>query len=279
MKKTVDIKSSKSGIVMVLDEKIEYEKLKEDIIEKLKSSSKFLKDAETVLGFEGRKLSDKEIKEILDIISDNTELNVVYVESEEKAKNAEYIKKIDENIKAIEEKKKKALEEEYKKKKEELIKEQEEKIADIKEKLKVQLTEEITEKLKKEEEERIANMPSMFYKGSLRSGQELEMETSVIIIGDVNPGATVSSKSNVVVLGTLFGNVHAGCDGNEDAFVIALAMKPNQIRIGSKIARSSDSGNANVKDRYDYMPQIAYVEEDAIYIETLNRAVVKELKV
>ena len=41
------------------------------------------------------------------------------------------------------------------------------------------------------------------YKGTLRSGQVLESETSIIILGDVNPGATVVSKGNVVVLGTL----------------------------------------------------------------------------
>ncbi|MCI9384426.1 MAG: septum site-determining protein MinC, partial [Lachnospiraceae bacterium] len=33
-----------------------------------------------------------------------------------------------------------------------------------------------------------------FYKGTLRSGQVLESETSVIILGDVNPGARVISK-------------------------------------------------------------------------------------
>ena len=56
-----------------------------------------------------------------------------------------------------------------------------------------------------------------FYKGTLRSGQVLESETSIIILGDVNPGATIVSKGNVVVLGSLKGTIHAGAVGNEDA--------------------------------------------------------------
>ncbi|MEI3190241.1 MAG: septum site-determining protein MinC [Lachnospiraceae bacterium] len=36
-----------------------------------------------------------------------------------------------------------------------------------------------------------------------------------MILGDVNPGATVVSKGNVVVLGALKGTIHAGAAGNE----------------------------------------------------------------
>ena len=79
-----------------------------------------------------------------------------------------------------------------------------------------------------------------FYKGTLRSGQVLESETSIIILGDVNPGARVISKGNVVVLGAMKGNAFVGAAGNESAFVAALSMDPMQIRIGDVIARSSD---------------------------------------
>ena len=80
-----------------------------------------------------------------------------------------------------------------------------------------------------------------FYKGTLRSGQVLESETSIIILGDVNPGATVVSKGNVVVLGTLKGSIYVGAGGNENTFVAALSMDPMQIRIADYIARNSDS--------------------------------------
>ena len=35
----------------------------------------------------------------------------------------------------------------------------------------------------------------------------------------------------VIVLGSLKGNIFAGVDGNENAFVVALEMSPMQIKI------------------------------------------------
>ena len=46
-----------------------------------------------------------------------------------------------------------------------------------------------------------------FFKGNLRSGQVLDVETSIIILGDVKAGAKVVSKGNVIILGSLKGNV------------------------------------------------------------------------
>ena len=70
-----------------------------------------------------------------------------------------------------------------------------------------------------------------FYRGTLRSGQVLETETSVVILGDVNPGAQVISKGNIVILGCCMGNIYAGASGNAGCFAAALTMKPMQVRI------------------------------------------------
>lgn len=78
-----------------------------------------------------------------------------------------------------------------------------------------------------------------FYRGTLRSGQSLESDASVVVVGDVNPGASVCAKGNVVVLGCAKGYLSAGCDGDDHAFVAALDMQPMQIRIGKHIARSA----------------------------------------
>ena len=61
----------------------------------------------------------------------------------------------------------------------------------------------------------------MFYKGTLRSGQVFESDGSVVVLGDVNPGGKVVAKGSVIVLGSLKGNIFAGVDGNENAFVVA----------------------------------------------------------
>lgn len=112
-----------------------------------------------------------------------------------------------------------------------------------------------------------------FYKGTLRNGQVLEAETSLIILGDVNPGATVYSAGNVIVLGTLAGSVYAGGKGTEAAFVVALDMNPMQIRIGDVIARGADRRSRREKPE----PKIAFVEDGNIYIEKISRDVLNDL--
>lgn len=112
-----------------------------------------------------------------------------------------------------------------------------------------------------------------FYKGTLRSGQVIECESSLIVLGDVNPGAKIIAKGNIVVLGSLKGNAYAGATGDENAFVAALDMDPVQIKIGNIIGRSADKGPLSaIKNRRKTLePQIAVVSEDAILIEPITR--------
>lgn len=86
-------------------------------------------------------------------------------------------------------------------------------------------------------EQTLASIPEpdgQFYRGTLQRRQVLESETSVIIIGDVEEGATVAAKGNVVVIGTIYGSVQAGASGNPESFIAALDMEPTRLRIGDK---------------------------------------------
>lgn len=113
-----------------------------------------------------------------------------------------------------------------------------------------------------------------FFKGNLRSGQVMEFETSIIILGDINAGAQVVSTGNVIILGALNGIVFAGASGKEDSFVVALKMNPVQLRIGDIIARSSDEKSEPPKE-----PQIAYVEDGRIYVDTLSRKTLTDIHI
>ena len=48
-----------------------------------------------------------------------------------------------------------------------------------------------------------------FYRGTLGKRQVLESDTSIVILGDVESGAKVISKGNIVIVGALYGSVHA----------------------------------------------------------------------
>jgi septum site-determining protein MinC len=113
-----------------------------------------------------------------------------------------------------------------------------------------------------------------FFKGNLRSGQVLDVETSIIIIGDVKPGAKVVSKGNVIILGSLKGNVYAGSSGNQNAFVVALDMDPMQIRIADTIARAPDKP----KKKHEKETKIAFWEDGNIYIEPLDKDVMGDIR-
>ncbi len=116
----------------------------------------------------------------------------------------------------------------------------------------------------------------MFYRGNLRSGQSLEVETSIVVLGDVNPGASIVSKGNVVVLGSCRGNVYAGAAGNRDCIVAALVMKPIQIRIADKLARSAITKRSDTAE-YAVDPKIAYVKDNHIFVKNLVHSTLKDI--
>lgn len=77
----------------------------------------------------------------------------------------------------------------------------------------------------------VGTSETTFHKGSLRSGQRLEVEGSLVIIGDVNAGAEVIAADNIAVIGTLRGLAHAGAKGNKEAIIAASTLDAVQIRI------------------------------------------------
>ena len=77
-------------------------------------------------------------------------------------------------------------------------------------------------------------------RGTLRSGDHLEAEGSVLVLGDVNPGARVSAGGHVLVWGRLRGMAHAGCHGDDRARIVALQLRPLQLRIAGAVARGPE---------------------------------------
>lgn len=219
MNNPVIIKGNKYGIVVVLDDKLDFNDLKKEIRDKFRESSKFFDKAQMAISFEGREITNEQQREILNIIAEETKLHVVcVVDNDEK-------------------------------------------------------TEEIFKKTLDEKLMELSNTTGQFYKGNLRSGQVLESETSIIVIGDVNPGARIVSKGNIIVLGALRGTVFAGASGNKKSFVVALDMNPGQIRIAETIARSPDNPVKDVVKE----TKIAFLEEDNIYIEPLSKEVLNDI--
>ncbi|MBB2182982.1 septum site-determining protein MinC [Lachnospiraceae bacterium MD1] len=219
MNNSVIIKGNKYGIIVVLNPDVPFEELKLLIAEKFKESSKFFENAKMAISFEGRKLTNEEQKEILDVIGENADMHIVCVMENDPDTEEAFRKTLDQKLMEL------------------------------------------------------SNNTGQFYKGILRSGASLEFETSVVIIGDVNHGARVVSKGNIIVLGSLKGTAFAGATGNTNSFVVALDMNPTQIRIADTIARSPDKPvKTEVKEA-----KIAFLEDGNIYIEPLNKDILHDI--
>ena len=75
---------------------------------------------------------------------------------------------------------------------------------------------------------------------TVRGGQEVKANCSVLICGNVNPGAQVIAGGSIDIRGTCRGFVHAGAFGDKTACVVADRLMPVQIRIADIIARAPD---------------------------------------
>lgn len=105
-----------------------------------------------------------------------------------------------------------------------------------------------------------------FYRGTLRKRQVLESDSSITILGDVELGAKVIAKGNVVIVGSLFGSVHAGAGGNKTAYVVALSMQPKQLRIGDIVAKRQVIYQESLDIKG---PKIAVIDGGRIYVDPL----------
>ncbi|MBO4293383.1 MAG: hypothetical protein J5881_03235 [Clostridia bacterium] len=115
--------------------------------------------------------------------------------------------------------------------------------------------------IRKTFDQKIATSETKFHRGSLRSGQRMETEGSLVIIGDVNSGAEVVASDNIVVLGSLRGLAHAGAKGNKSAVIAAGIFDAVQVRIANIVKEINRDEEPLHKNSY------LYVENDKIIIE------------
>ncbi len=108
-----------------------------------------------------------------------------------------------------------------------------------------------------------------FYKGSLKNMDVLETDNSIVILGDVYPGSAVISSKNIIVLGGLYGEAYAGGNGENGAYVVALEMEPERIKIGDFKYKTGTKAKWNIRPKVQ--PKIAYVKNNKIVLDPLTK--------
>ena len=107
---------------------------------------------------------------------------------------------------------------------------------------------------------------------TLRSGQILEADGNVVIIGDCHPGSEIRALGDITVWGVLSGIAHAGCKGNMNARVRALKMNAVQLRIGNCYSRRPDGTNIPYIIRSSiFTPEEARVIDGEIMLFKINQ--------
>lgn len=117
-----------------------------------------------------------------------------------------------------------------------------------------------------------------FYKGTLKNGQILESETSVVILGDVYPGSAVVSAKDIIIIGGLFGEAYAGGNGSPGHYIVALEMSPEKLKIGDFKYQTKEKGSRwSIKPKVQ--PKIAYIKDEQVVAEPITKELLSELPV
>ena len=101
----------------------------------------------------------------------------------------------------------------------------------------------------------ISDDTALFINKTLRSGTRVEFPGHIVIMGDVNPGAEIVAEGNVIVWGRVRGMIHAGAKGDRSAFICALDLSANQLRIAGEVS-------AMLKPQKDPKPEIATINSE-----------------
>ncbi len=223
----IDFKGTKDGLVIHIDEDASFDELMNALYDKFSLSNDFFKGAE-LAGVHGRVLSDNQKSILHRALSDRFGMVITEHSFVNMDNNSLKAQRTDANITSSE-----------------------------------------SEKAGKNNIDPVFQLnhamdegPTKFLSGTLRSGHREHYAGHMVIMGDVNPGAEIFASGNILVLGNLRGVVHAGCEGNHNAWVMALKLQPTQLRIGALITRSPDD-----EEMAPTEPEIAYIKDKMIIIE------------
>ena len=224
MKQSVIIKSFPNGIVLHLSEADTFEEILQETAIRFRESRDFFKDAKMALSIKGRKLTEEEENTLLNIISENSDIHILCLVSDDEDTDRMFIKAISETDFS---------------------------------------------------EDGNGNSAGQFYKGTLKNGEVLETEYSIVILGDVYPGSAIISARDIIVLGGLYGEAYAGGNGSDGHYVAALEMSPEKLKIGDFKYHAKEKSKWGIKPKVQ--PKIAYVKNKKIVMDSLTKEVLSDM--
>ncbi len=100
----------------------------------------------------------------------------------------------------------------------------------------------------------------------MKSGSQVNSTSNVVVMGNVDPGAKVVANGNIIVMGQVKGFIHAGADGNENAYVVASDFKPKVLKIANNFAEAPEDDS--YEEEKQSGPEIAFISDGRMVVES-----------
>lgn len=224
---SIELKSTKYVLTLVMDPDVPFETILEDVSEKFRQSGRFFKGASMAMSFAGRAVDQKQERELLAAVTGNCEINITcIIEEDEDRERAQY-EAIARALPPVEE-------------------------AD-----------------EAEDPDTGAGETADILRGSLKNGQRVYSDKTILLLGDVEPGAEVSSAENVFIAGCAMGTIRAGVGGKEGCFAAALIMKPAALEVDGHRSVAAIR-KRSFDDSYTPYPQICTIEDGRMKMDTIS---------
>lgn len=113
---------------------------------------------------------------------------------------------------------------------------------------------------------------TLYIRQNLRSGQKIEFDGNIVLIGDCNAGSEIVASGDIIIWGVLSGIAHAGNRGNKKACIRAFRINAIQIRIADLLARKPDRIDMDRVDKSDlFNPEEAKISDGEIVIYSAHQ--------
>ena len=197
------IKHEKYGLRILLDPDREWDELLSDVEEKFRAAAGFFGNAELTLTFAGRTMTEEEEDAVVRIIAGATKICILCVFVEDPARNGIFLRAAN------------------------LASDRKSSVSEPKSQAASPL-----DLLQMEEAPVAAGERYQMLLRSLRDGEIYKTPRTVIVVGNVEEGAALTSARDIIVLGSVRGVVRAG-DGGENGrhFVVSSDLRPKKLTI------------------------------------------------
>lgn len=123
----------------------------------------------------------------------------------------------------------------------------------------------------------------MFYQnakiipGTLKKDESVESDGSILILGDVKRGASVSARGNVIIVGEVKGSIHAGCDGEKTAYIVANEFDTKDITIAGTSGEVVSQKRGLFNRKAPAEPYAVVLWEGAMLKEPLSNGIIRQV--